>query len=1248
MAPSPAETSTLSTQLLAEYIDLPIAVHKTDFVVTLESGIAEPGRTVADYEATPQLVGCFDRALGMVSASIRDRRSMGAFLHGSFGSGKSHFMAVLDLILDGNSQARSIPELGSVITKYNPDLQGRKVLVVPFHFVDASSMEQIILGGYVRHIESKHPGAPTPRVYAADHLIDDAVAQRADIGDVGFFRSLSKANDGDDAWGDLGGSWDAARFDAAVASSDSKVRDALVSALLATIFSAIKKQAASTGSGFLPFEEGLEVVSAHAKSLGYDALVFFCDELVLWLAQRIAESGFVGREAQKLAKLVDANHTRRPAPIVSFIARQRDLRELVGDSHVGSEQQAVTDALKLWEGRFDRINFEDHNLPLIAQKRLLRPRSDAALLAIDDVFAKMRANMEGRKEFDVLLTDTASADDFRKLYPFSPALVGALVALSGVMQRDRTALKAMAQLLAQQRTTLRLGQLVPAGDLYDVITTGEDVLSPTMENQFRVAKRLWVEKFVPMLARNHGVSESDIIGLPDSLAPGHAAFTDSRIIKTLLIAALAPEVPSLRNLTAARLTALNSGTVKAFVPGAERQTVIAKVRAWAAEIGELKVGDHDHDPTVTLLLTGVDVSPIVDSVRSVDNRDLRRRFLRELLGTHMQINGDGLLGATVEVEWRGTKRKADVVFANVRDTDRVPDSMFRSGDVPKVIIDYPFDEDPLMGALDDLARVEDYVAHNDPQWGLCWLPNFFTASMETLLGEYVVHDYLLTGSTFDANAGHLPPADRDVARSTLANLRSAMRERLLAACKQAYGLSAADGSLITDGLSPAEQFTPLDASMASQPTAAPDFRGAIEDIVGRLWTLRAPKHPAYSALVTRAELVRTLDIVRRATVEPNRRLDNTERTQRGELHKIVQPLKLGTMGEAHIVLGEHWKDHFETQLGVHKPVPLTVGDLRRWIDLPDRLGLPNDHADLVIASFLAQTNRLMVLAGTVVKPEIGKLRDDAEIRSHALPSEAQWTLARANAADLGIAVASLVSPASVADLNLQLTAFVSPHAEVVRILVERLSQWSRELGLDKAGNARLATAQSAADLVATVLAKPNDAAATLATFVPASSFAAIGDSVRQSEAVVRALDTAGLRSIMPALTVAGTWQAQATSLGAQLRSILTIEEHAGPESLAVAVAKIHAAAQDLVAKAALAAPASVVPILVAAEAVPLPAVVVPAEVVSPVSHATASSVFTRADAVEALESLSTRLRSELGVKLTYQLTDIDRTAPATQ
>src|SRR5205085_10162624 len=114
-------------------------------------------------------------------------------------------------------------------------------------------------------------------------------------------------------------------------------------------------------------DRGLAALSQHTKALGYDALVLFLDELILWLASHAADLRFVSEEGQKLVKLVEAQQANRPAPIVSFIARQRDLRELVGSQCMGAEELAFQDVLNYSDGRFFRVTLEDRNLPAIIE-----------------------------------------------------------------------------------------------------------------------------------------------------------------------------------------------------------------------------------------------------------------------------------------------------------------------------------------------------------------------------------------------------------------------------------------------------------------------------------------------------------------------------------------------------------------------------------------------------------------------------------------------------------------------------------------------------------------------------------------------------------------------------------------------------------------------------------------------------------------------------------------------------------------
>src|SRR3712207_5132337 len=201
--------------LLRELIDIPEHVHKGDFVLRLSEGVVDPAGTLGEYVVTPELLRCLHRGLARAREGAARRTSKATYLHGSFGSGKSHFMAVLHLILQGNPQARGTPELAGVIAKHNAWLQGKKFLLVPYHMIGAHSMESGIFGGYVDFIRRTHPNSPIPGVFLAEKLFDDARRLRQTMRDGPFFDRLNAAQgSGGGGWGELESAWDVTRFEA--------------------------------------------------------------------------------------------------------------------------------------------------------------------------------------------------------------------------------------------------------------------------------------------------------------------------------------------------------------------------------------------------------------------------------------------------------------------------------------------------------------------------------------------------------------------------------------------------------------------------------------------------------------------------------------------------------------------------------------------------------------------------------------------------------------------------------------------------------------------------------------------------------------------------------------------------------------------------------------------------------------------------------------------------------------------------
>src|SRR5690606_39648813 len=126
-----------------------------------------------------------------------------------------------------------------------------------------------------------------------------------------------------------------------------------------------------------------------------------------------------------MIKLVESTHSNRAIPIVSYIARQRSLREMVGDQLAGPDSNRLEHALSLARGRFGQIELPNQELPAIVEKRLLRAKSPAARQQIDDAFEKLQKS--ATKAWDTLTAHKYDAKAFRRLYPFSPSLVETLV-----------------------------------------------------------------------------------------------------------------------------------------------------------------------------------------------------------------------------------------------------------------------------------------------------------------------------------------------------------------------------------------------------------------------------------------------------------------------------------------------------------------------------------------------------------------------------------------------------------------------------------------------------------------------------------------------------------------------------------------------------------------------------------------------------------------------------------------------------
>ncbi|AGA26315.1 DUF6079 family protein [Singulisphaera acidiphila] len=1145
-------------RLISELLILPERVRKGDFVLNLSKGVTDPKKTLEDYVVTPQLVECFDDALGFISSAVDAVNSKACYLHGSFGAGKSHFMAVLHLLLKHDADARSLPDLAKVCAKHSW-VENKKFLLVPYHMIGARNMETAILGGYVDHVMEAHPGAPLPGVYLADEIFKNAVQYRQRLGDEKFFEDLNQGqkNPGSAGWGKMAKGWDAPRFEAAMeAPPSSQERSRLVGDLVQYIFPAFKGIAQGKDEAYVDLDVGLSIISAHAKSLGYDALILFLDELILWLATHSADLGFVQTEGNKLAKLVESRKSDRPAPIISFVARQRDLRDLIGDNVTGVEQLNFSDVLAHWEGRFHTITLEDRNLPLIAQKRVLRPKNDVCAAELNEAFEK---TAQVRQEImEILLTRESDRAMFKQVYPFSPALIQALVAVSSALQRERTALKIMLQLLVNRRDTLRLGDVIPLGDLWDVVAHGDEAFTDVMRVNFENAKKLYQAKLRPLLEQQHQVDlEVDRERAADSeeVAARLRLFeNDDRLIKSLLLSALVHGVEALKNMTCMRLAALNHGSIRSRIPGREHQVVAQKFRTWAGMVGEIRVGEEPTNPTVSIQLSGVDTEGIIEAARVYDNPGNRQFKLRQMLFKSMNVPEQDEMYISHAFVWRGSRRSCDVLFTNVRS---LPDDSLRSGDEWKLVVDFPFDSEGH-SPIEDLDRINKFRNKKEKPRTLAWLPSFFSPRTQTELGKLVIIERLLLGNNLDQYAQHLSLQDRQTARLLLQNQQSALSQRLVQAVEAAFAIrSEPTPGTLDDSYDMSEShFQSLYPTLVLQRPVGANLGEALEHLLDQALTHQFPKHPKFGQEIKPGkDLRQVLEVCQEATRTPDGRVFVEDKAVRQKLRNVCNPLELGTMSETHFVLTNFWKSHFNRLLAASDQTHPTVGELRKWMDQPEERGLPREIQNLLILVYADQTNRSFMRYGGNYAPSLDDLPNELELLEQSLPDLKDWEGSVTRVAEiLGHAVSKLLNASNLATLTSKVNESLKEYRPDCDRLADRLQVVLSHLNLaegDVAQADRVKTAKAVREFLASCDGKEaTKLVGAIARATLETSSTAMGKSLKSAAAVLNSLNNTRWDLFTAVSDIHGDRADEAARLIKDVVTWLKTDEHALASGLA--------------------------------------------------------------------------------------------------
>ncbi len=1146
---------------LRDVFTIPEQSGTDDYVLRLSSSVESDRieQTLRDYVVTPELARAFDQALGLVSEAQRSGENKAAFLEGSFGSGKSHFMAVLHAVLAGNPSARNRPDLQPVIGRH-PDLDGVNILRLTFHFLDSDNIEATLFTQYLDQIAALHPDRPAPVLHSAGALFEDAEHLRAQLGDEQFLAGLPQQSGGNTGlFSQLGvasTAWTLPRYQAALApGAPLHDRQELQRALTHQHF-----RSYSRNSNWLSLDDGLAEISRHAGGLGYQGIVLLLDELILWLTFIITESARLNREVQKITKLVEGSHGRLAIPVTSFVARQHDLRRWLDNADgFGADQDAFERALQHQSGRFSTIRLGDENLPYIAHQRLLQPKSESAALALNAAFERVDRTPA---VWDVLrnglnLDDDQRAADskaFRLTYPFSPALIDTLKSLAGVMQRERTALKVMQKMLITHADTLTIDHVIPVGEAFDDLVEGTSTSSdPRVGEKFDQAKTLWRTKLRPyILSKQQFSVDVDDHALPPSVQG------ELRLAKTAVLASLAPNVPALRSVDTARLAALNHGSIKEILPGTAPGTALQSVRSWTAAVPEVKLGEGT-TPLVTVTLADVDYQSIIERARNEDNPGRRRDLFKEMLFADLQLAGasEQIGGVHTErIVWRGTHREVDWLFGNVRDRTHLPDDAFRArpGTV-RMILDYPFDVESGTSA-DDHERLHRWkMDHGADHLTIVWLPMFLTDEETAQLGLLVKLNAVLKGDNWRKYSDDLATQQRPVARNILETQRNSLRGQFSAWIQQVYG--AAAGRVFRDSEPPLVSLT--DVLAVGKPVGA-NLLEAAHRLAAELFDAAYPEHPEFTPpeeAITDGQLGKVLGLLRDAYTRPDQRLP-LERADRDLVRRIVAPLALAKVNETHLIFTATEFQVWNTRIGqglsaqgVSPDGPVQVEVLRSAVNPPSTArGLTDSVRDLLVCAWAMQHQRSWWRSGSAVN-EPGSLREihaEQELRPQTLPDRDLFAtaVARYQAWLGGTHANTHLSSATVATFVQAAQQTFREATNHQQHLVESLERASTALSVDEGPRLALARALNADG--ATLQRSGQEVAfvETLGSLTPPAGDEEIAASYHTASDVRRALDGSNWNRYGIVISSAADGDVVAADILSDVRAALQASQFARP------------------------------------------------------------------------------------------------------
>lgn len=833
---------------VADYLDLPQDTSKDAFIIRVNELSAENLRR---YVLPLEVMKRLDDLLGVVGQRLAQRRDVGRFIYGGFGSGKSHLLQILGRMLAHDEAVYGPgcdPRLRELRQKH-PWIDRERPLVVPINMMGKQSLVQALYEGY---------NAALPAGVALCDLSDHERVFRLVERDAARL-------------GGTDGLIERLRADGIVPSREfyDRGRNGTVverQDLAAKLHNWRNhgEMAIRPEQLWLEAPDGFAQLSAHAEAQGYTAIVWLIDELIIWIREKTHDA--YAREINHLSALVDHDgRSGRTLPFLALVSVQADIAETCPQD---MSEAGFREHLGFVADRFrPQLVLEDTDLYEVCERRVLARKDDAARRALD---AEIEKTLRAHAPVLETLQADVRPEQVRGLYPFHPALLRVLMDVTQAFSRSRTGVQILYALLREYAADLEVGQFVPLGTLFDAIFTVEN-RTELKQNKRSHAQQQFVaaaeayERLQPHVLAVSGTTGQcpydGTRGCSRCLAQHddethRRCFELNQVVKSVLLCqqshkpffangrALADAI-SVKNLLRLNLADLRARTELGGVA-----KVAGRLAELAARAQQVRITGTDGEATVAIDTTGVDVQRILDEALAHVQHADRFQVIRELLNDELAL---GLEGArhdrALAARWRGTQRKGRLRLCNVRTVPYVgaANGFDPGDDAFLVLVDYPFDEDAARTVHDDVETLERARARAR-QWTVTWLPEFFDEAERHAL-DLAAAIEIVRADEANYLVRNLRASEVEAAKRQLDTFRHSQTDVLRAAIGRRY---FEHGQLwaLQDGID-----TALDGL---------DRADSLETLARRVLDARYPQHPRFKRNVSRGDLANVMEWVTKA------------------------------------------------------------------------------------------------------------------------------------------------------------------------------------------------------------------------------------------------------------------------------------------------------------------------------------------------------------------------------------------------